>query len=204
MPSSSCRTCSGIPVPPNGRAVALATTLSPPLTGLLQNPRRHAGLVPASTSRRPRKVLILRHGGPRNKSGVTEGGAAGVPTSAKVAPSSGWRMQDTGNRLSQKDAIARDSRRGAEAFRDPPRYPALPRPVDEARGAGRVILSCASARQAPMRARAARYCASMRSTRAATVSTASTAPMPWPDPQMSRHAFAFVPPLSPVPKSIVL
>ena len=57
---------------------------------------------------------------------------------------------------------------------------------------------------APMRVRAARYCASMRSTRVATVSIASTAPMPWPDPQMSRHAFAFVPPLSPVPKSIVL
>src|SRR3569623_259426 len=52
---------------------------TPPLKGLPDahiscSPARHAGLVPASTAPQDLTPLILRSGGPRNKSGVTKKG----------------------------------------------------------------------------------------------------------------------------------
>src|SRR5271163_1493157 len=44
------------------------------------------------------------------------------------------------------------------------------------------------------RADASKYSRPSRATNSATGVTALTAPMPWPEPQMSRQAFAFAPP----------
>ena len=66
------------------------------------------------------------------------------------------------------------------------RLPPWPEAVPLTRGTRRAPAGQASR----SRSRAARYSAAIRSIRTATGSTLSTAPMPWPDPQMSRHAFA--------------
>src|SRR3569833_3287937 len=59
-----------------GTGVSRPSPSLPPSTGTLNQAAapavRDAGPVPASTTPQSRKSLILRHGGPRNKSGVTK------------------------------------------------------------------------------------------------------------------------------------
>ena len=56
----SCRTCSGIRVSANAHVVAHAAAWPPAFAGPFQNPRRHAGPVPASTVPHTRTRLALR------------------------------------------------------------------------------------------------------------------------------------------------
>ena len=78
--------------------VAFAAPWMPAFAGPLQNPRRHAGLVPASTFPHTGKHLLSRNSGPRNKallseaegSGVTEG--SGRSTDFSKVSRAPWAM----------------------------------------------------------------------------------------------------------------